>query len=133
MKMSHRRIIGLVIDRPQVKIGFQNTEGRFYFSYYIIYCPLSLFIILVKISTQQIITMFIFNGLLVPGDIGNNPLFIHPGYYFVMLMSAGVFGFEPAYSFPYFFLLFYTAFLIKAFFYLRKPLFKALAEAAVHA
>ncbi len=52
VKMCHRSLIGFMVYRPKVKIGFQGAEGGLYFPDRIIDGPLRFFIFLVMGGTQ---------------------------------------------------------------------------------
>src|SRR6266542_358513 len=121
MKMCHCCFICFMINGPKIKIGFYGTEGGFYFSYGIINCPLHLFIFLIKCGAQQVITFFVFKRLLFPYYIGNSSFIICLGFYIVIFVNTLVFGFEPANSFPYFFLLFMPLFLPRLSFICESP------------
>src|SRR4249919_1006893 len=107
-----------MINGTKIKIGFQSAEGGFYLPDDIINGPLHLFIFFIKGCAQQVITLFFVKRFLLPCYVCDNAFVICLGIYIVILVDAWIFGLEPANTFPYLFLLFNTAFFIKAFFYL---------------
>ena len=133
MEMSHRRLIGFVIDGPQ-------GQGRFS-----IPGKSLLFLLWHYISSIALLHLSGQDWCAT----GNSHLyfqrvFVSRGHYWQFFfrpfapLFRNVFGccdilaLSLAYSFPYFFLFFDAAFLYKTLSYLSEPLLKTLCKTAVH-